>query len=62
MSTRFRTLLLIIDGLALVDVIAFSVLAALEPDVDAYLIGQVVSAAIVLGSVFLLRKMRNQAL
>ncbi|NLE51433.1 MAG: hypothetical protein GX613_08515 [Chloroflexi bacterium] len=62
MSTRFRTLLLIIDGLALVGVVAFSVLAALEPDVDAYLIGQVVSAAIVLGSVFLLRKMRNQAL
>ncbi len=62
MFTRFRTLLLIIDGLALVGVVAFSVLAALEPDVDAYLIGQVVSAAIVLGSVFLLRKMRNQAL
>ena len=62
MSTRFRTLLWIIDGLALVGVVAFSVLAALEPDVDAYLIGQVVSAAIVLGSVFLLRKMRNQAL
>lgn len=62
MSTKLRTLLLIVDGLALVGVVAFSVLAALEPEVDAYVIGQIVSAVIVLGSVLLLRRMRNQAL
>lgn len=62
MSSRLRTLLLIIDGLALVGVVAFSVLAALEPEVEAYIIGQIVSALIVLGCVFALRRARNRAL
>ena len=45
----------IVDGVGLIGVIAFSVLAALEPDTGAYLVGQIVSAALVLGSVLLLR-------
>jgi len=35
------------------------VLGALEPEVPAYIAGQIVSALIVLGSVFLLRYLRN---
>lgn len=58
MSIRLRTVLLILDGLALVGVVAFSVLAALEPDVDAYVIGQIASALVVLVTVFLLRRLR----
>lgn len=61
MSSRLRTLLLVIDGLALVGVVAFSVLAALEPDVEAYVIGQIVSAVVVLGCAFALRRVRNRA-
>lgn len=60
MSSRLRTLLLVIDGLALVGVVAFSVLAALEPDVEAYVIGQIVSAVVVLGCAFALRRVRNR--
>ncbi|MCC6799358.1 MAG: hypothetical protein IT325_04535 [Anaerolineae bacterium] len=60
MSTRLRTLLLIIDGAALIGVAAFSVLAALEPDVDAYVVAQIASAAIVLASVILLRRLRQR--
>ena len=48
-------------GLALVGVVAFSVLAALEPDVDAYVIGQIASALVVLVTVFLLRRLRPHA-
>lgn len=59
MTSRLRTLLLILDGLALVGVVVFSVLAALEPDVDAYVIGQIASALIVLATVFLLRRTRH---
>lgn len=61
MSIRLRTVLLILDGLALVGVVAFSVLAALEPDVDAYVIGQIASALVVLVTVFLLRRLRPHA-
>lgn len=61
MSIRLRTVLLILDGLALVGVVAFSVLAALEPDVDAYVIGQIASALVVLVTVFLLRRLRRHA-
>lgn len=60
MTSRLRTLLLILDGLALVGVVVFSVLAALEPDVDAYVIGQIASALIVLATVFLLRRTRRR--
>lgn len=59
MSANLRTLLLVIDGLALIGVVTFSVLGALEPEVPAYIVGQIVSALIVLGSVFLLRYLRN---
>jgi hypothetical protein len=45
----------IIDGLGLIGVIVFSVLAALSPDTSAYVVGQIVSAVLVLGSVLLLR-------
>ncbi|HMM29806.1 MAG: hypothetical protein AAGU78_07355 [Chloroflexota bacterium] len=61
MSARLRTLLLVADGLALIGVVAFSVLAALEPDVDAYVVAQIASAAIVLASVLLLRRLRQRA-
>jgi hypothetical protein len=50
-----RMALWIIDGLGLIGVIAFSVLAALNPDTTAYVVGQIVSAVLVLGSVLLLR-------
>jgi len=59
MTTRRRTLLLLIDGLALLGVLIFSVLAALEPEVKGYVIGQIISAGIVLGSVLLLRHLRH---
>jgi len=61
MSARLRTLLLVADGLALIGVVAFSVLAALEPDVDAYVVAQISRAAIVLASVLLLRRLRQRA-
>jgi len=51
-----RTLLLLIDGLGLLGVVVFSVLAALEPDQDRYTVMQIVSAALVLGTVLLLRQ------
>jgi uncharacterized membrane protein len=50
-----RTLLLIIDGAALVGVIAFSVLAALNRDNSTYVAGQIVCAVLILVSVLLLR-------
>jgi uncharacterized membrane protein HdeD (DUF308 family) len=56
-----RLALWIGDGLGLIGVIAFSVLAALEPDTSAYLVGQIVSAALVLGSVLLLRLTHHPA-
>jgi hypothetical protein len=49
-----RIVLWIMDGLGLIGVIVFSVLAALEPDSSAYVVGQIVSAALVLGSVLLM--------
>jgi uncharacterized membrane protein HdeD (DUF308 family) len=50
-----RIALWIVDGVGLIGVIAFSVLAALEPDTSLYVVGQIVSAALILGSVVLLR-------
>ena len=50
-----RIALWIVDGVGLIGVIAFSVLAALEPDTTLYVVGQIVSAALILGSVVLLR-------
>jgi len=54
-----RTLLLIADGLALVGVIAFSTLAALERDESSYVIGQIVCAVIILVSTVLLHQSEN---
>jgi hypothetical protein len=50
-----RIALWILDGVGLIGVIVFSVLAALSPDTTAYVVGQIASAALVLGSVVLLR-------
>jgi hypothetical protein len=50
-----RMALWIIDGLGLIGAIVFSVLAALKPDTSAYVVGQIVSAVLVLGSVLLSR-------
>ena len=50
-----RLALWIVDGLGLIGVLVFSVLAALEPHTSAYVVGQIVSAALVLGVVLLLR-------
>jgi len=55
-----RTLLLVLDGLALIGVLAFSVLAALSRDAAVYVIGQIACAVVVLASVLLLRRMGNQ--
>ena len=55
MKPWVRTLLLVIDGLSLVGVIAFSVLAALNRDNSAYVVGQIVCAVLILISVLLLR-------
>jgi hypothetical protein len=54
-----RTLLLVLDGLALVGVVAFSVLAALSREATVYVIGQIACAGVVLASVLLLRRMGN---
>ena len=56
-----RTLLLLIDGVGLVGVVVFSALAALEPDQDAYTVAQIVSAALVLGTVLLLRQLNHRS-
>ncbi len=60
MNPTLRNLLLVIDGLALIGLVAFSVLAALNPDDPAYVIAQIVSAAIVLISALLLRRARSR--
>lgn len=57
---RTRTVLLLVDGLGLIGVMAFSVLAALEPDEHWYVAGQIVSAALVLGTVLLLRQINHR--
>ncbi|MCL4239386.1 MAG: hypothetical protein KJ047_14190 [Anaerolineae bacterium] len=56
LSPGVHTLLLVVDGVALVGVVAFSVLAALERGRSAYVIGQIVCALIVLGSTLLLHR------
>jgi hypothetical protein len=55
-----RSLLLLIDGLGLLGVVVFSVLSALEPDQDAYTVAQIISAALVLGTVLLLRQINRR--
>ncbi len=56
LSPAMRALLLIADGLALLGVIAFSVLAALERHESGYVIGQIVCAVIILVSTLLLHR------
>jgi len=51
-----RAVLLAVDGLALVGVVAFSALVALDSDKVAYMIGQIVCAALILGSALLLNR------
>lgn len=50
-----RAVLWMIDGLGLAGLVVFSVLAALESDQSTYVVGQIVSVGLVLGSVLLLR-------
>jgi lipopolysaccharide export LptBFGC system permease protein LptF len=56
-----RTLLLVVDAVALIGVVAFSVLAALSHNATPYVIGQIACAALILASVVLLRRMGNHA-
>jgi quinol-cytochrome oxidoreductase complex cytochrome b subunit len=53
-------LLLLIDGLSLVGVIVFSVLAALQPDKQIYLIGQIVSVVVILATAIVLQRQRQR--
>lgn len=55
-SPTIRTLLLIADGAALIGVVVFSVLAALERNESSYVIGQIVCAVIILVSALLLHR------
>jgi hypothetical protein len=57
-----RWLLLLVDGLALVGVIAFSVLAAVDRHERGYVVGQIVSVVVVLGSALLLRWLNEHPL
>jgi len=54
--TRLRLVLLVIDGLGLIGLVVFSVLGARHPDDSAYVVGQIVSAVLVLVTVLLLRR------
>jgi hypothetical protein len=56
MKPYARNILLLIDGLALIGVIAFSVLSALNRDNSAYTLGQIICVVLILGSVYLLRR------
>jgi hypothetical protein len=53
-------LLLLIDGLSLVGVVLFSVLAALQPDKQIYLIGQIVCVVIILATAIVLQQQRQR--
>ena len=58
--SRKTLLLLVVDGLALCGVVAFSVLYALQPDKEWYLIGQIISAVIILAVAIVLQQQRQQ--
>ncbi len=53
-----RALLLLLDGLALAGLVGFSVLAALHPRQDAYLVAQIVTIVVVLVVALVLRRTR----
>lgn len=57
MSPQLRTIVLVIDVIALLGVVGFSVGAAVERENTAYLVGQMVCAALVLVSVVILRRL-----
>jgi hypothetical protein len=59
LSPGGRVALLVLDGIGLVGVVAFTVLAALEPDDSRYLIGQIASVVVVLAAAVLLRYVGN---
>jgi hypothetical protein len=61
LSPRMRMLLLVVDALALIGVVAFSVLAALERSQSAYVIGQIVCALLILVSTLLLHRHERTA-
>ena len=56
---RKRLLLLVADGVALIGVVVFSVLAALPHSKTLYVVGQIVCAVLILASALLLRRMGN---
>lgn len=53
MPKNARGWYLLVDGIALLGTIGFSVLAALNRDTDGYIIGQIVSALVLLTSITL---------
>ncbi len=57
MSGQLRTLLLVLDAVALVGVVGFSVGAIVERDNAIYLLGQIICVAVVLGSVLALHRL-----
>jgi hypothetical protein len=59
-TRTLRATLWIIDGLGLIGVLVFSVLAALKPHDRVYVAGQIISAVFVLGSALLLRLTNQQ--
>jgi hypothetical protein len=59
---RKALMLLVIDGLGLCGAIAFSVLYALQPDQEIFLIGQIVSVVILLITAIVIQQQRLQNL
>jgi len=56
MTGKARTVFLLVDGAALVGVVVFSVLGAIYPDQQGYVVGQIVCAVLILISVVMLRR------
>ncbi len=56
-----RSALLVVDGLAVIGVIAFSVLGALHPHDSVYVAGQIVCAALILATVYALHRAKKNA-
>jgi threonine/homoserine/homoserine lactone efflux protein len=61
MSSRVRLLMLVLDGVALIGLLIFSVAAALNRDNNLYLAGQILCAAWVLWAAFVLRQANRRA-
>lgn len=58
-SPRLRMLLLVLDGLGILGILVFTVLAAVHRHDDRYLIGQIVSVIVVLAAALVLRRAGN---